>query len=98
VIVKEIREETGLISKVSRLLAVYDKKCHPHPPQPFYVYKLVFLCEVKEGNINSGFDIEEARYFNVENLPILSKDRILESQIRQLYGFVVNGDKKVYFD
>ncbi len=98
VIRKEIKEETGLDSKVSRLLAVYDKKCHPHPPQPFYVYKLVFLCEVLDGNINTSFDIEEARYFNIKNLPMLSEDRILESQIKQLYKKVINEDNEVYFD
>lgn len=98
VIVKEIREETGLHSKVSRLLAVYDKKCHPHPPQPFYVYKLVFLCEIEGGDIRTGFDIEGAEYFDIDDLPALSEDRILESQIRQLYRRFIHGDKTVYFD
>ena len=98
VIQKEILEETGLSSRVLRLLAVYDKKCHPHPPQPFYVYKLVFLCEVLPGEINTGFDIEEARFFNIKSLPELSEDRILKSQIEQLYQKAVNGDQTVYFD
>ena len=98
VIVKEIKEETGLSSKVSRLLAIYDKKCHPHPPQPFYVYKLVFLCEIFEGKINTSFDIEEVNYFEINNLPELSKDRILKSQIEQLYNKVINVDERVYFD
>ncbi|WP_103068744.1 NUDIX hydrolase [Aquimarina sediminis] len=98
VIIKEIEEETGLQSKVSRLLALYDKKCHPHPPQPFYVYKMVFLCEVIEGRIDTSFDIEEARYFDIDKLPELSEDRILQSQIEQLHTSVIKGDQKVYFD
>ena len=98
VIKKEIIEETGLSSIVLRLLAIYDKKCHPHPPQPFYVYKLVFLCEILSGEINTSFDIEEARYFNIRSLPELSEDRILKSQIEQLYQKTINGDQTVYFD
>ena len=98
VIKKEIFEETGLPSRVIRFLAIYDKKCHPHPPQPFYVYKLVFLCEILPGEINTGFDIEEARYFDIKRLPELSEDRILKSQIEQLYQMAVNGDQTVYFD
>ena len=98
VIKKEILEETGLNSRVLRLLAIYDKKCHPHPPQPFYVYKLVFLCEILPGKFNASFDIEEARYFNINSLPELSEDRILKSQIDQLYQKTVNGDQTVYFD
>lgn len=42
VAIKEIKEETELTASVLRLLAVYDKKNHPHPLQPFYVYKIVF--------------------------------------------------------
>lgn len=98
VIKKEILEETGLNSRVLRLLAIYDKKCHPHPPQPFYVYKLVFLCEILPGEFNTSFDIEDARYFNINSLPELSEDRILKSQIDQLYQKTVNGDQTVYFD
>ena len=45
-IIKEMKEETGLDVEVNRLLAVFDKRCHPHPPQSHYVYKLVFECKV----------------------------------------------------
>lgn len=98
VITKEIKEETGLDSKVTKLLAIYDKKCHPHPPQPFYVYKLVFLCEIFEGEINTSFDIQEANYFSIDNLPVLSEDRILKSQLLQLYKMVMENSPEVYFD
>ena len=98
VVVKEIQEETGLTARVSRLLAVFDKKFHPHPPQPFYVYKFVFLCEAMEGELQSSFDIEEVRYFKIQELPELSEDRILKSQIVQLYEKVVNNDIIMYCD
>ena len=32
VAVKEVREEAGFDVKAHKLLAVFDKKCHPHPP------------------------------------------------------------------
>lgn len=98
VITKEIKEETGLDSKVTKLLAIYDKKCHPHPPQPFYVYKLVFLCELFGGDITTSFDIEEARYFSIDSLPEISEDRILKTQILQLHDMVINESSEVYFD
>jgi ADP-ribose pyrophosphatase YjhB (NUDIX family) len=98
VIRKEIREETGLHAVAVRLLAVYDKKCHPHPPQPFYVYKLVFFCKVIEGSINPGFDMMAANYFDLQNLPPLSEDRILKSQIEQLYRMAIDTEKEAYYD
>ena len=97
-VLKEIKEETGLDAEVKRLLAVYDKRCHPHPPQPFYIYKLIFYCEVKGGHLNHGFDMHGADYFDVDKLPELSEDRILKSQIEHLLELTNNGSNQVYFD
>ena len=95
---KEVREETGLIVQAKKLLAVFDKRMHPHPPQPYYIYKLVFYCEAVSGELESGFDMLGAGFFNVDNLPELSTDRILESQIKLLYEKVMNNDFEAYFD
>lgn len=95
---KEIEEETGLVTEVDRLLAVYDKRCHKHPPQPFYVYKFVFLCTIKNGGLRWGFDMEGAAFFDVDNLPEISEDRILKSQIKQLYKLALDETAKVYCD
>lgn len=98
VIQKEIKEETGLDVTVDRLLAVYDKKCHDHPPQPHYVYKIVFFCKVTGGELNNSFDILDVDYFPIENLPPLSRDRILEEQIRALVNAARSADREVIFD
>lgn len=98
VIEKEIKEETGLDAQAKRLLAVYDKKCHPHPPQPFYVYKMIFLCEVSGGKLTDAFDIEEAGFFAVDSLPEISTDRILREQIERLHVKVKSDDVMTDFD
>jgi len=98
VVVKEIKEETGLNCTVDRLLAVFDKRMHPHPPQPFYVYKLVFLCKIAGGNIAHGFDMAGAAFFKIDDLPELSEDRILGSQMQKLYSMVIDNTVNVYFD
>ena len=99
VIVKEFREETGLTVKATRLLAVFDKRCHPHPPQAFYVYKFALLCElVGELRLQKGFDILEVGFFPVDQLPELSEDRILRSQIELLYKQAAEPNAAAYFD
>ena len=95
---KEIWEETGLEVKVARLLAVYDKQVHPHPPEPYYIYKLIFLCQITGGELKPGFDMLGADFFPMNELPDLSKERILETQTKQLYQIVKSGSEKVYFD
>ncbi|MEP5427719.1 MAG: NUDIX domain-containing protein, partial [Flavobacteriaceae bacterium] len=95
---KEIEEETGIKTKVVRLLAVYDKQVHPHPPEPYYIYKLIFLCRMVGGELKAGFDMLGADFFPLDNLPELSKDRILESQLKHLFQLAKAPDVEVYFD
>jgi len=97
-IIKEFKEETGLDVVAERLLAVFDKKKHPHPPQPFYVYKMVFHCKINSAELIKGFDVLDVQYFEIENLPELSEDRILKSQVEILFNKVISGNKDVYAD
>ena len=98
VVIKEFKEETGLTVVSERLLAVFDKKFHPHPPQPFYVYKFVFHCVATSFEINKGFDVLDVQYFDIDNLPPLSIDRILQSQLEIVYKKVIEGDRETFFD
>ena len=97
-VIKEVREETGINAKPVALLAVFDKRVHPHPPQPYYIYKLVILCEAISGELKSGFDMTGAAYFDIDNLPELSEDRILKSQIELVYKKAITNDFVAYFD
>jgi ADP-ribose pyrophosphatase YjhB (NUDIX family) len=96
--IKECKEETGITPDVKALLAVFDKRFHPHPPQAFYVYKMVFYCEALTTEITTGFDVLDAQFFDIDNLPELSEDRILESQIQLVYDKAISGDFITYFD
>lgn len=98
VIKKEMKEETGLDVEVVRVLAVYDKKCHPHPQEAFYTYKIVFLCKKISGELKNTFDIEDVKFFHINELPPLSEARIVESQVKQLYYLATDDIQKVYFD
>ncbi len=41
---REVEEESGYGVRAVRLLALWDRD--KHPPTPFHVYKLYFLCEL----------------------------------------------------
>jgi ADP-ribose pyrophosphatase YjhB (NUDIX family) len=97
-IVKEFKEETGLDITAERLLALFDKKMHPHPPQPFYVYKLVFWCTADSEQLLKGFDMLDVAYFDIDQLPPLSENRILTSQIEMAYHKVLSKDLQPYVD
>jgi ADP-ribose pyrophosphatase YjhB (NUDIX family) len=98
VVVKEVKEETGLDIIPRALLAVFDKRLHPHPPQTEYVYKMVIHCEATSSTLIKGFDILDAQYFEVDNLPPLSENRILKSQIEFVYKKITENNLTAHFD
>lgn len=98
VAVKEVKEETGFDVEPVRLLAVTDKRCHPHPPHTHYVYKIFILCRLVGGNFTSAFDILDKGFFAQNALPPLSEERILKSQIDMMYEYKNNPTKEAYTD
>ncbi len=96
--VKETLEEAGLAVKPLRLLAVLDKKCHPHPPTPFYTYKIFIRCEPAGGSLMAGMETSEVKYFGLDELPELSTERITASQIQLLFEYLYDPGKPVAFD
>ncbi len=90
---KEVHEETGLIVRPMRLLALFDKKMHPHSPQPWYVYKAFIQCEVESGLLlQETTETKGARWFTTDELTSLnlSTDRVTLSQMETIYKLASN--------
>lgn len=99
VAVKEVREETGLDVKTLRVLGIFDKKTHPHPPEGWYVYKIFILCEKIGGEISKDTtETSDIQYFSFQNLPPLSEPRNVYNQIKLMFDYRDNPNKEVYFD
>lgn len=81
---KEVREESGYVVRAARLLAVWDREKHGHPPHPAHIYKLMFLCERVGGAAADSLETEGAAFFPVTALPPLSLSRITPTQIHRL--------------
>jgi ADP-ribose pyrophosphatase YjhB (NUDIX family) len=96
--VKETKEEAGLDVRPVKLLAVYDKRCHPHPPSPYHVYKIFIMCEIIGGNLSAGMETSQVGFFGRNELPELSVERNTESQILTIFGYFDNPSKEVMFD
>ncbi|WP_026694053.1 NUDIX hydrolase [Peribacillus kribbensis] len=98
VAVKEVQEETGLEVQAVRLLAVLDKKCHPHPPSLHHVYKLFFECSVTGGHLEAGIETADAAFFSKDALPELSPSRITRGQLELLFSYLDNPGRLPVFD
>jgi ADP-ribose pyrophosphatase YjhB (NUDIX family) len=96
---REVLEETGLSCKAVRLLALFDKHKHSHPPQIPHAHKAFFLCKVNGGSmLQSTNETSGAQYFSQNALPILSEHRVLATQIHTLCNAVKNDIKECLFD
>jgi ADP-ribose pyrophosphatase YjhB (NUDIX family) len=87
---KEALEETGLVVKPIRLLALLDKREYPHPPEPWYVYKVFIQCEIAGGSlVQETSETSGARWFRKDELSTieLSTARVTESQLAALFQF-----------
>lgn len=98
VAIKEVKEETGLDVEAVRLLAVLDKRCHPHPPHSHYAYKLFILCRLTGGEFSDTFDILDKGFFAKDALPPLSEERTLQSHINMAYEYKSNPQKAAHAD
>jgi ADP-ribose pyrophosphatase YjhB (NUDIX family) len=82
---RETLEESGHRVRPVRLLAAYDRDRHGHPPIPYHVYKLVFLCEILDEVPSSRVDTDEVRFFGENELPELSITRVTPTQVSRFF-------------
>lgn len=98
VAVKEVKEESGFKVKALKLLGVLDKKCHPHPPSPYHVYKIFIQCEIIGGQPMESIETNGVEFFAENDLPSLSIERNTESQIKLAFKHLHNPQEPAFFD
>src|ERR671920_1127629 len=95
---RETLEESGYRVRPLRLLAAYDRDRHGHPPIPYHVYKLVFLCEVLDEVPLSGVDADGVCFFGEQEIPKLSVTRVTRAQISRFFEQYRDPDQPADFD
>ncbi len=71
-VVREAREETGLLVEVGEILGVYERVIRAEDGGVRYHYVLIdFLCRAVSGDLKAGSDAAEVGWFRPEQLPAL---------------------------
>jgi ADP-ribose pyrophosphatase YjhB (NUDIX family) len=96
--VRETLEESGYRVRPVRLLAAYDRDRHGHPPIPYHVYKLVYLCEILDEAPSSNVDTDEVQFFTEKELPELSVTRVTPAQVSRFFEQHRDPDQPTDFD
>jgi ADP-ribose pyrophosphatase YjhB (NUDIX family) len=95
---KEMREEAGVIVEAVKLLAVYDRNLHGHPPYPFHTWKLFFLCNLIADATPDPLETAEPTYFGEHHIPELSLARVTPEEISRMFVHHHNPDLPTDFD
>ena len=79
---REVLEESGYVVRVTRLVAVKDRRLHAYRPQHLGgIYKLLFLAELIGGEAKTSEETTEVGFFSPDQLPPLSLARTLPDDI-----------------
>ena len=82
---REVREESGYLVRATKLLAVYDKAKHEHPPDIWYSYKLFIACRLEGGAAQGSHETLDVGFFGPDELPPLSVPRVTAAQIARMF-------------
>ncbi len=95
---RETFEEAGFRVRAIRLIGVYDaNRCGPL--ELFHAYKLVFFCQLVEGEARPSFETSEVAFFAKDEIPPqLSGERTLPRHLQDAFHFFENQDCPTVFD
>ena len=83
-VVREVLEEAGYATHAVKLLALYDRNKHPHPPFPHHAYKIFIRCELVSQAPAKTAEAE-ANFFAEDAIPELSVMRVTAEQIARVF-------------
>jgi len=87
VAVKESLEEAGAVVEAGKLIALQDKKCHDHPNDLFYIYKIFIECIFKSQSEPDNLETSDYGFFGRDELPPLSTPRNTIQQIMMIFDY-----------
>lgn len=97
---REVWEESGYRVRATKLLALYDRNLHDHPPHIYHIYKLFFLCELldEQRDETPNEETGDVAFFGVDELPELSIGRVTRAQLVRFFEHHRQPDLPTDFD
>jgi ADP-ribose pyrophosphatase YjhB (NUDIX family) len=95
---REVHEESGFTAKATKLVALFDRNRHPHPPFGFHLWKAFFLCELQGGEAQPSIETSAVGFFAADALPPLSQGRVSVGQVQLMFEHRGNPQLPASFD
>jgi ADP-ribose pyrophosphatase YjhB (NUDIX family) len=81
---REIEQEAGFRTRVTKLAALYDRSLHGHTPSLFHSWKAFFLCEIEGGEARGSHETDAVDFFPPDDLPPMSVGRCTAQQVLRM--------------
>ena len=98
-VIKETREETGLLVSAERMIAVQDWRLHNVRNYAYGVIKIFVLCKSTGGSFAENIETTGIGYFNRDELPAnLATEKTTAEQIQMCFDANNDNNWKTQFD
>jgi ADP-ribose pyrophosphatase YjhB (NUDIX family) len=94
---REVWEESGYRVKAQKVVAVIDAN-RIEPFEFFHAYKIIFLCQLVDGEPRTSYETLAVDFFDPDHLPLLSLFRTNEQMIREVFAHLQNPSRPTAFD
>jgi ADP-ribose pyrophosphatase YjhB (NUDIX family) len=95
---RETREESGYAVGARKMIAVFDKSRHEHPPSLYYTYKMLVLCDLLGGEARESHETNGVGFFAREALPELDLERATPGQVAVAFAHHADPARPTDFD
>lgn len=97
--IKEVKEETGLNVKATKIIAVQDRNKHNKPVYAYGICKIFVLCNVIGGEFMKNIETTEIGYFSLDEIPNnLAEEKTNKEQIEMCFKAIKDKNWQVQFD
>ncbi|MEC8023383.1 MAG: NUDIX hydrolase [Myxococcota bacterium] len=83
---REIQEESGYDTKALEILDIIDRETDGHPTNAWSIWKVFIRCELMGGSARPSLETTDIGWFEVSDLPPLSRGRTLEHQLASFFA------------
>lgn len=97
--IKEVKEETGLDVKATKIIALQDRNKHNKPVYAYGICKAFVLCDIIGGQFVKNIETTEIGYFSLYEIPEnLAEEKTNREQIEMCFQAINDKNWQVQFD
>ena len=97
-VVREVLEESGFEVVPRKVIGVYDANRGPEPMEFFHAYKIIFLCEIIDGEPRPSDETMAVDFFSFDRLPPLSVHRTNDRHLAEIQAHLKDKNRPTAFD